>query len=40
MATTKKAAETAENTEVSAEKTEVSAAKTTDDTVTIKKISA
>lgn len=37
MATTKKAAETAENTEVSAEKTEVSAAKTTDDTVTIKK---
>lgn len=44
MATTKKAAETAENTEVSAEKTEasaekteVSAAETTADTVTIKK---
>lgn len=37
MATTKKAAETAENTEVSAEKTEASAAETTADTVTIKK---
>lgn len=37
MATTKKAAETAENTEVSAEKAEVSAAKTTADTVTIEK---
>jgi hypothetical protein len=37
MATTKKAAETAEKTEVSAEKTEVSAAETTADTVTIKK---
>ena len=37
MATTKKAAETAENTEVSAEKTEVSAAETTADTVTIEK---
>ena len=37
MTTTKKAAETAENTEVSAEKTEVSAAETTADTVTIEK---
>lgn len=37
MATTKKAAETAEKTEVSAEKTEVSAAETTADTVTIGK---
>ena len=37
MATTKKAAETAEKTEVSAEKTEVSAEETTADTVTIKK---
>lgn len=37
MTTTKKVAETAENTEVSAEKAEVSAAKTTADTVTIEK---